>query len=201
MRQKRIKKIAYIGMFSALAAVAMVFKMPVPWAPTFYKMELSEVICLVGGFLLGAPAAVAIEAIKVLVNFLLDGTTTAGIGELSNFLMGCSFVVPATLVFHRKKTMDSAILGVVVGTVSLGVVSCLLNYFVLLPMYSEVFGLPMEVIIGMGTKIFPSISGMWSFVLICVLNFNLSKGIISSILGIVLYKLLPERSKGLLSEK
>ena len=115
MKNHSIRKIAYIGVLSALAAVAMVIKFPVPWAPTFYKMEFSEVICLIGGFILGAPAAIAIEFVKIMVNFLLDGTTTAGIGEISNFLMGCSFVVPATIIFRRKRTIQSAIAGVAVA--------------------------------------------------------------------------------------
>ena len=195
MKNHNIRKIAYIGVLSALAAVAMVIKFPVPWAPTFYKMEFSEVICLIGGFILGAPAAIAIEFVKIMVNFLLDGTTTAGIGEISNFLMGCSFVIPATIIFRRKRTIQSAIAGVAIGTVSLIFVSCVLNYFLLIPTYAKVFGIPMSAIIGMGSAIFPSVDGLLSFVLTCVLTFNFSKGVISAILGVLLFKYLPDKVK------
>lgn len=197
MKNKSIRKIAYVGVLSALAAVAMVIKFPVPWAPPFYKMEFSEVICLIGGFILGAPAAIAMEFIKILVNFLLDSTTTAGIGELSNFLMGCSFVVPATIVFRKRRTIQSAVAGVAVGTVSLLVISGLLNYFLLIPTYAKVFGMPMEAIIGMGQAIFPSVDGLLSFVLTCVLTFNFSKGVLSSILGVLLFKYLPNKVKNI----
>ncbi|MBR5136761.1 MAG: ECF transporter S component [Clostridia bacterium] len=195
MKNHSIRKIAYIGVLSALAAVAMVIKFPVPWAPAFYKMEFSEVICLIGGFILGAPAAIAIEFVKIMVNFLLDGTTTAGIGEISNFLMGCSFVVPATIIFRRKRTIQSAIAGVAIGTGSLIFVSCVLNYFLLIPTYAKVFGIPMSVIIGMGSAIFSSVDGLLSFVLTCVLTFNFSKGVISAILGVLLFKYLPSKVK------
>ncbi len=192
---KRVKQIAYIGIFSALAAVTMTFKVPVPWAPAFYKLELSEVICLVGGYMLGAPAALAIEVIKILINFLLDGTTTAGVGELSNLLMGCSFVIPATIIYRRKRTIGEAIIGTVTGCVCLAVSSCLLNYFVLIPMYATLFGTSVEAIVGMGTAIFPSIDSLWSFVLTCVLSFNLVKGLMSSVLGLLLFKAIPNRIK------
>ncbi|MBR2902703.1 MAG: ECF transporter S component [Clostridia bacterium] len=198
MKNKRVKQIAYIGVFSALATVAMLFKVPVPWAPAFYKLELSEVVCLVGGYLLGAPAALAIEIIKILINFLIDGTTTAGVGELSNLLMGCSFVIPATIIYRRRKNMVEAIMGVVVGTVCLAVSSCLLNYFVLIPMYATLFGTSVEAIVGMGKVIFPSINNLWSFVLTCVLTFNIVKGLMSSILGLLLFKAIPDRIKNTL---
>ena len=196
-----VRKIVFIAIFGALATVVMSFKFPALFvAPGFYKLEFSEIICLIGGYMLGAPAAIAIEAIKVLLNLLIDGTTTAYVGEFANFLMGCALVVPATLVFRHSRTIKSAIVGAVVGVVSLAVVSCLLNAYVLIPMYARLFikgDMPesdkVAAIVGAGTAIFPQVKDLSGFVLTCVLLFNLLKGVASAVAGVAVFHLVPKK--------
>ena len=145
-------------------------------------------VVLIGAFALGPAAGVVIELLKVLLNLLIDGTVTAGVGELANFIMGCSFFLPAAIIYKFRKSMLNAIIGMVVGIVSLTVVSSLLNYYLMLPLYASVFGMPMEALIGMGAKINPSITDLRSFILIAVVPFNLFKGLLSSIVVFFLYK-------------
>lgn len=180
--------ITRIAILSAVATVLMALKMPLWFAPSFYKIDLSEVAVLIGAFALGPAAGVVIEFLKVLLNFLIDGTVTAGVGELANFIMGCSFILPAAVIYKYKKSMFNAIIGMVVGIVSLTVVSSLLNYYLLLPLYAKAFNMPIENLVGLGTKINPSVTDLRSFILIMVVPFNLLKGLLSSAVTFLLYK-------------
>ena len=118
----------------------MLFDIPLPFAPSFYKIDLSEVPILIGCFAMGPAAGVAIEALKILLNFIISGTITAGVGEVANFAIGCSMVLPAGLIYRYHKTRKQAIIGMATGTVSMAVIGGLLNAFVLLPAYAALFG-------------------------------------------------------------
>ena len=186
LNAQTIAKVAILG---ALAFIVMLFEFPIPFiAPSFYKLDLSEVIVLIGGFALGPIAAIIIEALKNILNIIFTGSSTAYVGEVANFIVGCCFVVPASVIYLKNKTRNSAILGMAVGTICLVIAGALMNTFVLIPLYSKLFNLPIEVILGMGQAIFPSIKSVFSFVLYCVCPFNLIKGVIVSLITFFLYK-------------
>jgi riboflavin transporter FmnP len=182
------KRIAAIGVLSAGAALLMLLEIPLFFAPSFYKLDFSEVFVLLGAYAIGPLAGVAIEAVKILLNFALDGTVTAGIGELSNFLIGCALVVPAAFIYRQGKSFKSAFLGLAVGIVSLVAVSGLLNYFILIPVYAKAFGMPLESIVGFGTAINPAITDLKTLILYATVPFNLLKGIIAAAATLLLYK-------------
>lgn len=189
MRNKKLSYLIKIAMLSALALVIMQLKFPVPFlTPPFYKLEFSDLPALIGGFALGPLAGVIIEAIKVLLNLLIDGTTTMYIGEVSNFIIGCSYILPATFLYKYIRTKKGAFIGVAVGTLTLAVAGCLLNAFVLLPVYSQVYGMPIDAIVAMGTKINAGITSVSTFVMLAVLPFNLVKGVITSAVALLIYK-------------
>ena len=100
----KIRTIAQIGMLSAIAVVLMLFEIPLPFAPAFYEIDFSEVPVLVGCFAMGPLAGAVIELIKIILNLAINGTMTAGVGEVANFLIGCSLVVPAGLIYRKMKT-------------------------------------------------------------------------------------------------
>ena len=180
--------LAKIAILGALAFVLMLLEFPLPIAPTFYKLDFSEVIVLIGGFALGPLEAVVIEALKNILNIIFTGSSTAYVGELANFIVGSCFVVPAAIIYHRNKSIKSALIGSIVGTVCMIIAGALMNGLVLIPMYSKLFNLPLETIIGMGAAIVPAINNVFTFVLYCVCPFNLVKGIIVSALTFILYK-------------
>ena len=184
------KTLAKVGVLSAVAAVVMILEFPLPFAPSFYKLDFSEIPVLIGAFALGPIAGIAIEFIKILLNFVLNGTVTAGVGELGNFLIGCSLVVPASIIYRKNKTFKNAIVGLIVGILSLAIVGAVLNYFVLLPVYSTAFGAPLQSFIDMGNVINKYIVDLKTLVLYAVVPFNLVKGIIVSIITILIYKRL-----------
>ncbi len=185
-----IKTVAKIGILGAIATVLMLFEIPLWFAPSFYEIDLSEVVVMIGGFALGPIAGVFIELVKILLNLLLNGTVTAGVGELANFVIGCAYILPAAILYRRKKTFKSAILGMVIGTVSITVVGAIMNLYVMLPAYVALAGFPMEALIGMGSAVNPAIDSVGTLVLFATVPFNLIKGIITSLLVGILYKRL-----------
>ncbi len=183
-----IRVITRIAVLSAIATVLMLIEIPLWFAPSFYEIDLSEVAVLIGAFALGPVAGVIIEMIKILMNLFINGTITAGVGEFANFLIGCSFILPASVIYRYKKTMVSAIVGMVVGIVVLTVTGALMNYYLLLPLYAKAFGIPIDSLVGMGAAINASITDLRSFILIAVVPFNLLKGVLSSVVTFILYK-------------
>ena len=181
------RKLVVTAMLSAIAAVLMIIEFPLPFiAPPFYKLDFSELPVLIGAFSLGPIAGVTIEAIKVLVNFLLNGSTTGGVGEIANFVIGCSFVLPASLIYRHKKTKANAILSMVIGTVCMAVLGVFINAYVMIPIYSNF--MPIEQIIQMGKDIVPFIKDTLTFCIFCVAPFNLIKGVLISTITAFIYK-------------
>lgn len=190
--QKKINiaLMAKVGVLSAISIIIMLFEIPLWFAPPFYKLDLSEAIILVGGFALGPVAAILIEFVKILLNLLFNGTQTAGVGELANFIMGVSLVLPAAIIYKYKKSLKGAIIGMLAGIVSLVLIGSILNLYLLLPMYSTLYGLPLDAIVEMGSKLNPSIRNLNTFVLMITAPFNAVKGIACALLATLLYKRL-----------
>lgn len=183
------RRISLVGICGAIAAVLHMLDFPLLFlAPEFYKLDLSEVPVLLCGFYLGPSATVVCEGVKILLKLLMKGTSTAFVGDFANFVVGCSLVLPATILYHIRKTRKGAITGMVVGTLVLTVFGSLFNAVYLLPKFSELFGLPLNTIIAMGTAINGNVSNISTFVLLCVAPLNLIKGIAVSVLTLLLYK-------------
>ncbi len=185
-----LKYIAKIGILASVASVLMLFELPLWFAPPFYELDFSEVPILIGGFALGPLAAVLMELLKNLLNILMNGTDTAFVGEFANFVTGCAFVLPAALIYKYKKTLKHAVLGLALGAASLVIVGALINYFVLVPAFSSLYGMPMDAIVAMGTKVNGAITDLKSLIVFAVVPFNLLKAVSCSLLTLLLYKKL-----------
>ena len=185
-----VKVIAKVGVLGAVATVLMLFEFPLWFAPGFYQLDFSEVPVLLGTFALGPGAGAMIELIKILINFAINGTITGGIGEFANLLIGCSLVVPAGYIYRRNKSMKTAIIGLIVGTLSLAVVGGFLNYYLLLPVYSKVYGAPIQAFIDMGNVLNPAITDLKTLIMYAVVPFNILKGILVSTMVVLIYKRL-----------
>lgn len=187
-RLSSAKAISYIGIFSALAGVLMLLEIPLWFAPGFYKIDFSEIPVLICTFYLGPVAGVTCEGIKVLVKLLLKGTTTAFVGDFANFAIGCSLVLPASMVYHRHKTRKTALLGLIAGSLMMTVFGSLFNAWYLLPKFAQLYGMPLNAIIAMGTAVNGAITSVSTLVLFAVVPFNLLKGAVVSIVTMLLYK-------------
>ena len=187
----KINKLVIMAMFSAVAAVLMYVEFPITFiAPAFYEMDLSEVPVMIGSFMLGPCAGVIMEAVKVLLKLDLKGTSTAFVGDFANFILGCALVVPASVLYHTKKTKKRAVIGLVTGGIVLIVSGVFLNALYLLPKYSQLYGMPVETFINMGAAINPAISNIFTFVILAVAPFNLIKATVVGVITMLLYKYL-----------
>ena len=193
----KTRKLVEIGMLGAIATVLMLFEFPLPFiAPPFYELDFSEVPVLVGAFALGPMAGATIELVKILINLLINGTATAFVGEIGNYLLGCSFIIPAALIYKKHKSKKNALIAMIIGTIAMTVFGCFLNAYVLLPTYATAFGMPIDAIVGMGSAINANINDVMTFVIIAVAPFNIIKGIVVSVITLLIYKHISPILKG-----
>ncbi len=185
-------KVAMIGIFSAIAMILMVFEVPLPFVPFFYRLDFSELPILIGAFALGPVAGVMMEFVKILLMLCVRGTTTAFVGEMANFAVGCSFILPASIVYAYRKTKRNAVFSCITGTVIMTVFATVFNVIYLLPAFSELYGIPLEAILEMGWNVNPFMTegSMISFAVACVVPLNLIKGSSVSIVTLQVYKFM-----------
>lgn len=184
------RKTAMVGMFSAIAAVLIFFEFPLPFAPSFYELDFSEVPILVGTFAFGPAAGVMMEFIKILLKVFMQGTSTAFVGELANFVIGCSFILPASTVYIFRKSKKYAVIGCITGTLVMTIFGTAFNAIYLIPAFSKLYGMPLGTILEMGAKVNPLVdsNSIVSFVAACVAPMNLLKGTLVSVITLLIYK-------------
>lgn len=187
-KQFTIKTIAFIGMLGALSAVLMVISIPLPFAPTFLKFDISELPALFSGFFLGPASGCGVILVKNILKLLLQGTETAFVGELMNLIGSCAFVLPAALMYQHWHTKQGALAALSISTLLVSVVCIFLNAYVAFPMYSSLYGMPMGTIIQMGSSVNPLIHDSFTLMLYGVFPFNLVKHGITSLVTYLVYK-------------
>ena len=187
------RSIVMTALLGAVASVLMFFSFSVPFMPSFIKMDLSEMPALIAAFSMGPLSGAAVCLIKNVVNVF--STTTAGVGELCNFLLGVAFVVPAVFIYMFKKNRLGALIGSLTGSVAMAVIGLPLNYFVTYPLYIKM-GFPLDIIIGMYQDILPSVDGLLMCLIVFNLPFTLLRGIIDSALTFLIYKRISQLIKG-----
>ena len=194
-KKPSIQNVRMLTMTSVLSAIAFVlafFEFPVPLSPSFARMDLSDLPALIGAFAYGPVSGVLIELVKNALQLLTS--STGGIGELANFIMGSSFVVAAGLIYKHHITKKTAILACLISSVIMGVVATVVNYFILLPVF-EAF-MPLDQLIASFDEFIPFIKTKLDVVLFNAFPFNLLKGIGISIVTMLLYKRLTPILKG-----
>ena len=190
--KRKVSKACYVSIVGICAAIATVLHMldfPLLFlAPDFYKVDFSELPVLLCGFYLGPTATVACEGIKIVLKLLFKSTSTAFVGDFANFAVGCSLVLPATIIYHAHKSKHSAIIGLIVGSLCMSIFGTAFNAVYLLPKFAQLYGIPLDAIIGMGAEINGNIHNVTTFVAICVAPLNLVKSATVSVLTLLLYK-------------
>lgn len=187
-----IRYMSVTAMLSAVAFILMFLEFWIPLVPPFIKMDLSELPALIGTFAMGPVCGVIVCLIKNLLHLLI--TTTGGVGELSNFILGVVFVLPAGLIYKYKKGRISALLGSLLGAVLMAVISVVSNYFIVYPFYTMI--MPIEQIIGMYQDIVPSVDGLLQCLIVFNMPFTFVKGLFSVIITFLLYKHISPILKG-----
>ena len=174
--------LATMAILAAIAAVLFMLEIVVFPAVPFYKLDFSNLPVLLGAFAMGPFEGVLILAIKAILGLL--HTTSGGVGELADFIVGTAMVVPAGLIYHRNKSRMGALTGMLVGTVCAVLAAILANYFIMFP----AFGITEEALVGMGSKMFAGVTNTWTFVFYITALFNLLKFVAISMVGYLIYK-------------
>lgn len=187
------RTLAMTAMLSALSFILAFVEFPVPLSPSFAKMDLSDFPALIGAFAFGPAVGVAIELVKNSLQLL--STSTGGIGELANFAMGASYVFTAGFIYRLRKTKKMAWISCVIASVVMGVMSAVMNYFVLLPMFEQF--MPLEQVIASFGVFIPFIKTKLDVVLYNAFPFNLLKGLAISVFTMLVYKKLTPVLKGI----
>ncbi|MEE1014371.1 MAG: ECF transporter S component [Clostridia bacterium] len=183
-----VRILTSVAIAGAISFVLMFFDPNLPIAPAFIKLDFSDIPALILAFAFGPLAGVLTELIKNLLHLLV--TSTSGVGELSNFVLGCAFVAPVGWVYKYRKGRKGALLAMLTGTLCFSVVGIFSNLFIMFPFYTKVMGLPMEAIIAMCQKILPFVDSEMKVILLSVTPFNLLKGVLESLVTFLLYKRL-----------
>lgn len=174
-----------MAILAAAASILFLIEIPVV---AFYKLDLSNIPVLLGAFSMGPAAGIVILALKSAIGLL--HSSSAGVGELADFLMGAALVVPAALIYHRNKTRRSALTGMAVGTLCMAAVSVLANKYIMLPFYMGAYHMDME-----GILQFAHVGGIdseWKLLLLITAPFNLLKGaVLSAVTGLIYKPLSP----------
>lgn len=171
------------GLLAAMAVILYYIEIPVV---AFYKLDLSTLPAILAGFAMGPVQGAAVVVLKNLVHLM--GTSTAGVGELADILMSCAFVIPASLIYRGNKTRRGALTAMLAGAAAMIAAAVLVNYFILIPAYQVLMNLPLEVIIGMGQKVFGFIDTTVELVICITAPFNLLKAAVLSGTTYLLYK-------------
>lgn len=186
------RMIAMTGMLSAIAFILMYLQFNVPLMPSFIAMDLSELPALIGAFAMGPVQGIVICLVKNLLH--LTRTSTGGVGELSNFILGAVFVFTAGMIYKKHKTKKAAIIGSLAGAVVMAVISVVTNYFIVYPVYTNF--MPMEAIIAAYQAINPHVNSLLDCLIIFNLPFTFIKGMISVVITLFVYKRLSPIIKG-----
>ena len=189
---KKIRFITVTGILGAFSTVLMMLSFSVPFMPSFIKFDFSELPALIAAFSLGPVSGVSVCLIKNVINLTM--TTTGGVGELSNFLLGVCLVLPAGLIYKYHKNRRAAFLSALLGSFVMAVVSLPINYYLTYPMYSKI--LPIEAIVGMYEEIFSGVNGLLSCLLIFNVPYTFFKGLVITLITFLIYKYISPIIKG-----
>ena len=171
-KKRDLSKYVKIALLGAMAIVLMMFEFPMIPAFPWLMVDISEVPVLMGAFAFGPLAGVLIELIKILLNLVFTGTMTGFVGELANFIIGASFILPAAYIYHRNKSKKSAIIGMIVGVVCVNIFAIIANVYLLLPAY------------GMNM----TGSALTSYIFVGLIPTNTVKAVAASIITFIAYK-------------
>ncbi len=186
---KTTKSVRMLTRAAVLAAIALILFMPafelaLPFFPPWLKLDISAVPVLLAGFAMGPIGGLAVQAVKSVLH--LFWSSTGGVGELADFLMGASLMLPAALIYLRKKTFSGALIGLVCGILCATGVGILSNYYIMLPLYTQTMS--MDQIIGAAAGSNAAIQDVKGYLVYGVLPFNLLKGVVVSLVTMLLYK-------------
>lgn len=192
VKRVNVWKMTMTAMLSAIAFILMFLDFSVPIMPGFIKMDLSELPALIGTFAMGPVSGVIICLVKNLLHLFMS--STGGVGELSNFILGAAFVLPAGLIYKKWKGRKSAVIGALSGALLMALISIVSNYFIVYPVYYNF--MPEETILNAYQAIFSGVDNILECLIIFNAPFTFVKGLFSVLITLVIYKPISPFLKG-----
>lgn len=199
IRNKRLSLLVKTALLGAMAFILMFLEIPIPIVPAWLKLDFSDLPALIAGFALGPISGIIVQAIKVILFLLFKGTTSGFIGELGNFIMGVSLVLPASIIYNHKKCRKNAVIGMLVGLICMTITSGLTNYYMLIPAYSKIMGV--EAILAMCKELNPAMDSVWAYCYMAAMPFTAVKAFIDCIVVFLLYKKISPLLHGSIAKK
>lgn len=188
MKKFRMKQLTLIAMLGAISAILMVYRFALPLLPPFLSFDFSAIPELIGGFALGPLASIFIIIVKIVIQMVISGTNSMFTGEIQNFLLSCALVLPAVILYHRKKNKKEALLGMVVGVIVCTIVAVITNLYLIIPFYTQLYGLSMDKIVEMCQTVNPAMNSVNSMILLGIIPFNLIKCVLNCCITLLVYK-------------
>ena len=182
------KVMVKISSLAVISMILMFLDLSVWFAPPFLKLDLADLPALIGAFAMGPMAGVVVQLVKNLLHLLVQGSSTGGVGEVSNFIVGSAFVYTAGLFYYKNKNFKTAIIGSIVGVLAMTLVASISNYYIVFPMYAKVYGMPMEALINMGSVLNKNVVDLKTMIIFAIVPFNILKGSIVAIVTLAIYK-------------
>lgn len=184
-----VRRLVFSALMAALSIVlAELLKFEIPVMPSFIKLDFSDVPAMLAAFTMGPVSGVFVCLVKNVWGCITS--STGCVGELSNFILSASLVLPAGLMAHRTSKTSRAVAGALIGSAAMAAISFPSNYFIMFPVYAKVFGAPIDAIVGMYKAILPSVENLSQCLLIFNVPFTFAKGLIASVFSVLLYKKL-----------
>ncbi len=193
-KKSDLRKITVTAIMSAIAAILQFIEISIPIIPSFVKLDFSDLPALITSFAIGPWYGISVELLKNLLH--LPFGSSAGVGEMCNFLLGAIFCLTAGLIYKKHKTRKGAAAGAVLGALLMALASLPMNYFIVYPAYVVLYGMPMDAIVGMYSEILPGTDSLAKALCIFNLPFTFLKGIANAIICFLIYKPLSPVIKG-----
>ncbi|MCL2375271.1 MAG: ECF transporter S component [Firmicutes bacterium] len=197
------KRMAYLGIFAALSAVLHIFAVfPIPGFPGFLEFKFSDIPALIAGFMLGPLSGAIVIVFRMILRLVTGTTGAAGVGEISDLLLGLTLVVTASMIYQKTKSTKGALVGLAIASVASIAVAVFVNRLITVPLFSLIFG--WDAILGMVRPLYPAVTQetfYHYFLLYAVIPFNTIRVVVASGLAFGLYHALKKADKRLFPGK
>ncbi|WP_099202969.1 ECF transporter S component [Miniphocaeibacter massiliensis] len=184
MRNESLSRMIKVALLGAIAMILMFAKVPLPFAPPFMSVDIAEVPAIIAGFTFGPLYGFLVIVIKLILNLIVQGSSTGGIGEISNLVVSSAFVLTASFIYKRKRTLKSAIFALSTGVMLMTILAVISNYYVIFPLYGANMSDWAKII----SKTNPLVNSVPTFLLFSIVPFNVVKGVLNAVVATTLYK-------------
>lgn len=180
-----VNELTRISILAVMSTIIMLVSTPLPFAPEFLRLDVSEVPIIIGTSMMGTMAGVFILLIKDLLQ--LQFSTTGGMGELFNFMVGCCYIIPFGLCYSKMKNKKGFVISTIVGSTFMVILACILNYILFIPAYASLYGMSIEEYVSIFSAINPNIDSLWTLILYTISIFNIIKATLISVISYLVY--------------